>query len=683
MRLCNLLLLFALLNSMSFTSLAAVPKEDSLAAALAKTTDEEKRLQILQDLSRITLDDPRGLSWLRLLEKEATKSHQRNMEDWAFRYLARHYYNEGLSDSIYYYAAKSDSLAKLMKKYTDYYYDTQSFLCQFMLWEGQMEKAADNAISLYNLAKDNKNENGIICSCETLGLINQKIGRDSVAVDMFTEGMNLLKKKKGEYRYLTQFVCNVIESELRIDRLANTRKHLIFLKDHIDKIKEGYFGSDPLFPYLRCLVLFKSYDIILNVKSKDVLAAKQDIDQTDPLIKDLTDDYAKAYYLYGKAIYYMYVKQYDKALSQINQEIKMNQSFVPMKLRAEILYKMGNLNESVLQYQELLKQNEEMYTTAFVRQMSQIHALHTMNKLQLEVKELHVKTLELGVKKQQLKWTFTIIISLILLLVLGVIVYIHLHKLRNELLKERSDLLKSDKNLRIARDQAEESNRMKSLFISNMSHEIRTPLNAIVGFTQLLDSEMEDGDERKEYSQIITDNSALLLNLVNDILDLSRLESERYRFTFEDEHLADCCRSVLNSVRHRVKPGVELKFTADDENFVLKTDKLRLSQVLINLLTNATKFTEKGFIELAYTVHQKEGFVQFTVTDTGCGIPLDKQDTIFERFEKLHEHVQGTGLGLSICRIIADRVNGKVYVDKDYTAGARFIFTHSLNVIVE
>ena len=306
-----------------------------------------------------------------------------------------------------------------------------------------------------------------------------------------------------------------------------------------------------------------------------------------------------------------------------------------------------------------------------------------MNKLQLEVKELHVKTLELGVKKQQLKWTFTIIISLILLLVLGLIVYIHLHKLRNELLKERSDLLKSDKNLRIARDQAEESNRMKSLFISNMSHEIRTPLNAIVGFTQLLDSEMEDGDERKEYSRIITDNSALLLNLVNDILDLSRLESERYRFTFEDEHLADCCRSVLNSVRHRVKPGVELKFTADDENFVLKTDKLRLSQVLINLLTNATKFTEKGFIELAYTVHQKEGFVQFTVTDTGCGIPLDKQDTIFERFEKLHEHVQGTGLGLSICRIIADRVNGKVYVDKDYTAGARFIFTHSLNVIVE
>jgi len=218
-----------------------------------------------------------------------------------------------------------------------------------------MEKAADNTISLYNLAKDHKNENGIICSCETLGLINQKIGRDSVAVELFSEGMNLLKKKKNEYRYLTQFICNVIESELRLDRLASARHHLIFLKDHIDKIKNGYFGTDPLFPYLRCFVLLKSYDVILNVKAKNEKGARQSMDQVTPLINGLTDDYAKAYFLYSKAIYYMYVKHYDKALLEINKEIEMEQSFAPMKLRAEILYKMGNLKESVFQYQELLR----------------------------------------------------------------------------------------------------------------------------------------------------------------------------------------------------------------------------------------------------------------------------------------------------------------------------------------
>ena len=213
-----------------------------------------------------------------------------------------------------------------------------------------------------------------------------------------------------------------------------------------------------------------------------------------------------------------------------------------------------------------------------------------------------------------------------------------------------------------------------------MSHEIRTPLNAIVGFAQILDVETEIGDERKEYTRIIMDNSALLLNLVNDILDISRLESERYRFTFAEENLTECCRSALMSVEHRVKPGVELRLTPENENFTLKTDKLRLQQVLINLVGNATKFTERGFIELAYTIDEANGVVRFTVTDTGCGIPADKQDAIFERFEKLNECVQGTGLGLSICRIIAERFEGEVTLDKDYTDGARFIFTHSLHL---
>ena len=243
--------------------------------------------------------------------------------------------------------------------------------------------------------------------------------------------------------------------------------------------------------------------------------------------------------------------------------------------------------------------------------------------------------------------------------------------------KDKQALLESEDELRIARDRAEEADRLKSLFLSNMSHEIRTPLNAIVGFAQILESETEEDDERKEYTHIITDNSALLLNLVNDILDLSRLESERYRFTFEEQNLSECCRSALTSVEHRVAPGVQLRFSPEDKNFILRTDKFRLQQILINLVGNASKFTQQGFIELAYTIDREAGFVRFTVTDTGCGIPADKQDAIFERFEKLNECAQGTGLGLSICRIIAERFGGEVLLDKEYTEGARFVFTHA------
>ena len=128
---------------------------------------------------------------------------------------------------------------------------------------------------------------------------------------------------------------------------------------------------------------------------------------------------------------------------------------------------------------------------------------------------------------------------------------------------------------------------------------------------------------------------------------------------------------------------MELRFSPESEDFILNTDKLRLQQVLINLVGNATKFTKQGFIELAFTVDKKNDLVRFTVTDTGCGIPADKQDAIFERFEKLNEYVQGTGLGLSICRIIAERFGGDVMLDKKYTGGARFIFTHSLNISQE
>ena len=350
------------------------------------------------------------------------------------------------------------------------------------------------------------------------------------------------------------------------------------------------------------------------------------------------------------------------------------------KQRAEILMEMGNTREAALQYREALTQNEDINSNAFVRQLSQLHALHDMNNLELQVKELRVTELELGAKQQQLKWTIGLAGLLLVVVILGTVIYMHTHKLKNELQKDKLALLESENALRIARDHAEESDRLKSLFLSNMSHEIRTPLNAIVGFAQILDSEMEDLDERKEYTHIIMDNSALLLNLVNDILDISRLESERYRFTFAEQNLAECCRSALTSVEHRVKPGVELRFSPEDENLMLNTDKLRLQQVIINLVGNATKFTEKGFIELAYTVDKANGLVQFTVTDTGCGIPADKQDAIFERFEKLNECVQGTGLGLSICRIIAERFNGEVLLDKKYSGGARFIFTHSFNL---
>ena len=234
-----------------------------------------------------------------------------------------------------------------------------------------------------------------------------------------------------------------------------------------------------------------------------------------------------------------------------------------------------------------------------------------------------------------------------------------------------------------ARRYAENANRLKSLFLQNMSHEIRTPLNAIVGFTGVLNSDEDVGlsaEERKEMLELIETNTELLTTLINDILDISKLESGTYTLELSPVRVSDLCHTVLASVLHRSMPDVKLRIDepADASGLVINTDAARLQQVLTNFLINACKYTEKGSIILAYRILDND--IEFSVTDTGCGIPADKAETIFERFEKLDSFKQGTGLGLNICRQIADLVGGRIYVDTSYTDGARFVFVHPMTI---
>ena len=211
-----------------------------------------------------------------------------------------------------------------------------------------------------------------------------------------------------------------------------------------------------------------------------------------------------------------------------------------------------------------------------------------------------------------------------------------------------------------------------------MSHEIRTPLNAIVGFSSLLTSAEISPEEREEYSAIISTNSELMLTLINDSLDISRLETGKIHFVYEDIDIPSLCQQVIMTTTHNRREGVECVFESSYETYTLRTDVQRLSQVLINLLTNANKFTEQGRITLSFEVLEKEGMVRFAVADTGCGIPPEKQAKVFDRFEKLDEFKQGTGLGLAICRQIVMKVGGKIWVDGTYALGSRFVFTHPI-----
>ena len=271
-------------------------------------------------------------------------------------------------------------------------------------------------------------------------------------------------------------------------------------------------------------------------------------------------------------------------------------------------------------------------------------------------------------------WTVaTILVVLSAGLFVSLYFYYHTKKLKDE-------LQESESALRDAKDRAEESSRLKSAFLANMSHEIRTPLNAIVGFSDVLASGGSSEDEQQGYVDIIKTNSDLLLRLINDILDVSRLEADRVTFTFEECDVVPLCQRVLASVSQARKSENEFIFECDRESMDMRTDTQRLQQVIINLLSNADKFTRNGKITLGLKVDEKQREALFSVSDTGTGIPLEKQKLVFERFEKLNEYVQGTGLGLSICKLTVEKWGGEIWVDPGYTDGARFVFTHPLDI---
>ena len=300
---------------------------------------------------------------------------------------------------------------------------------------------------------------------------------------------------------------------------------------------------------------------------------------------------------------------------------------------------------------------------------------------QLNLAELDAKmgnnllTADLAEKSQQLARRTLILTILVTAVLLGLLAfsYSQVIGLRRRRIRDQ----KMINELTAANRKAEIANAAKTRFVQNMSHEVRTPLNAIVGFSQLL-SLPDDAltpQEKQEFSNHIMNNTKILIMLLEDILNTTDMEKGEYKITYDEGEVHFMCRAAISSSEHRLHSGVEMFYEPESEEpFTFRTDPQRVQQILINLLTNACKHTSKGKIVLASSLTAKPGFVTFSVTDTGPGVPPDQAEAIFDRFTKLNSFVQGTGLGLSICREIATLMGANVYLDTTYTGGARFVF---------
>ena len=283
--------------------------------------------------------------------------------------------------------------------------------------------------------------------------------------------------------------------------------------------------------------------------------------------------------------------------------------------------------------------------------------------------------------KEEMRTLWITAFIIILLLVVGCIVATILFRKKNEELKKEEDERKKEgeevKKLK-------RSNETQKLFLQNMSHEIRTPLNAICGFSQILCEpqmrEMVTDEEMTNYGQIINSNTELLLTLVNDILDISEMESGKYKVFLEPASPNMICKQAQSTVSYRCPNNIKLYFTTDvPDHMKVMTDSRRCGQVIINFLTNAIKHTREGEIHVHASLTETPGKLTFSVTDTGEGVPAGQEEKIFQRFEKLENSKNGTGLGLSICRNISKALGGEVKLDTSYTGGARFVFIHPID----
>lgn len=427
--------------------------------------------------------------------------------------------------------------------------------------------------------------------------------------------------------------------------------------------------------------------VSLYLAQGDTAAARKALEECRQMYMGEPSMKRHIHYLYDVEIDYNWrVGNYNKALSVLDEretELRKKNNLTTLmalrKTKADILWDMNRKEEAAGLYRDFLleqkkekERNEEITTSEFATML---------NLQQLNAEKVRLEKIS---QKKQLQNTRTILFSVLGLLCIVVIflwqqrkLNAKLHRAKNKLDEQNRTLIKAEEELRKAKEVAEQSNWLKTMFIQNMSHEIRTPLNSIVGFSGVLVDMLDEKEDIGQYVALIESNSKLLLKLVGDILDISILDSE-----VEIKHNAvdvnACCQASIDAAGASFDSGVKLIFEPACDELIINSNYSYIVQVLDNLLGNASKFTHEGSVTLAYEVKKEENQLIFTVTDTGIGIPVEEQERVFERFVKLDNFSQGAGLGLSICRIVAERLGGYLRIDKGYTQGTRVIFCVSM-----
>lgn len=649
----------------SFTSvIAATAKRDSLMRIAQTTTDENLRVATYRNLADIYIDKPEEKHYLKLLYQSALKTKNKALALNALSDLTSSHILTGSIDSAHYYM---DLIKEETEAQTENKYLSALRIKLFNYGFDQGKKKADEALASELDFFKTADKNNIYIQIEMAYISGESLlefSKYKEAGVHFEQAWQLSQKltdpEDMRYQIITGWTyANNLRDMEDMEKCIESLENMLELYKSV--YKKNYLGKRPYYNierhYLQCYA-----SLLMHAATLPKEKLQYYIDEIKKLGPHTTDPFDRYNYLLAMNNYYLFIKDYPSALKTIDEQIKVLRIFSPIMLpykfmlQSNIYEDLGNYRNALDKYKTYVQYKDSFASKERDEQLNTLQVEYEVDKLKFEKMNLESRN----------KLILVIALSVILLLAIALCIYLYSNLKKEKLMKKKLSHL---------HEKAGESERMKTEFINSMCHEIRTPLNAIVGFSDIILEGDYDDESKAEFGELIKLNTELLTSLVNDMLVVSNLDSSTEMLPCEVANMNDICREVFETAKSRNQKPVEYVLDLPEEEILFSTHARNLSLVLENLLRNAAKFTQEGCITLELLRDRDANSICIQVTDTGCGIPPDKQEVIFERFMKLDSFVQGNGLGLFLSKLIISRLMGTIRVDASYTGGARFIIS--------
>ncbi|WP_298547165.1 tetratricopeptide repeat-containing sensor histidine kinase [uncultured Parabacteroides sp.] len=585
---------------------------------------------------------------------EARKRQNAQFEGTALFLLVKHYYTEEL-DSFAYYMQRAIPLLTEQNRLEELF-RMKAWYVYALTRNKENGRALDSINSLKKLALLLDYPDGTDMANQALAdyYMSNKMKEEGLA--LYEEILAGMEKRNAplikRINIIRQLQNKASSPEKRLEYLNLLKKYLDRCDEEgIEKLSEENSVSTLKYAMHRgfamAYITTQQYALVLkHLKQAEAILKKYNIGNREAEIKTIYAHYYRSTGNYGKAI-----ELFDELLEIYKHGGRMSSYLDLLGNKALVLMAGKRYKDAAQAYRQYAFLKDSLSSANYYKELAELRTQHNLDKLELENKKMENEALR---DRTQLLYLWVGVVALVLVCCLLVfLVYQH----------RRHSL-----QLKRAKDKAEESDRLKSAFLANMNHEIRTPLNAIVGFSQVLIDE-EDQEARRQFAGIIQNNNDLLQRLISDVLDISKIESNTMSLHYAEYDLPQLMDEIYKVILLRMQEGVELQL-ADCPPCLLYTDRNRLTQVLTNLLTNAIKHTEAGFIRFGYEVTESE--VRFFVQDTGKGIPEDRLEQIFSRFVQLDDWSKGVGLGLAICKGLLEKMGGSISVTSKVGEGSVF-----------